>query len=43
MSVQLSIHLRKQAEARHAKAMEVAEEKFRKAFDRVKRVAIEVP
>ncbi|CAK9061649.1 unnamed protein product [Durusdinium trenchii] len=31
----------KQAEARHAKAMEVAEEKFRKAFDRVKRVAIE--
>lgn len=31
----------KQTEARHAKALEAAEEKFRKAFDRVKRAAIE--
>lgn len=34
---------RKQMEARHAKAMEAAEEKFRKAFDRVKRAAVEAP
>lgn len=33
--------LRKQTEARHTMAMETAEEKFRKAFERVKRVAIE--
>ncbi|CAJ1354878.1 unnamed protein product [Effrenium voratum] len=31
----------RQCEARHAKSMEIAEEKFRKAFDRVKRCAIE--
>jgi len=34
---------RKQMEARHSKAMEAAEEKFRKAFDRVKRAAVEAP
>ena len=34
---------RKQTEARHAKDLEAAEEKFRKAFDRVKRAAIEAP
>lgn len=33
----------KQMEARHSKAMEAAEEKFRKAFDRVKRAAVEAP
>eukprot|EP00438_Fugacium_kawagutii_P012278 Skav236745 [mRNA] locus=scaffold2899:51552:58358:- [translate_table: standard] len=30
-------------EGRHAQSMEAAEEKFRKAFDRVKRAAIEAP
>jgi len=30
-------------EARHSKAMEAAEQKFRKAFDRVKRAAVEAP
>ena len=39
----LSVWLRKQTEARHAKALEAAEEKFRKALDRVKRAAIEAP
>ena len=39
----LCLSPRKQTEARHAKALEAAEEKFRKAFDRVKRAAIEAP
>lgn len=39
----ISIEPRKQTEARHAKALEAAEEKFQKAFDRVKRAAIEAP
>ena len=34
---------RKQTELRHGKAMEAAEAKFQKAFDRVKRCAIEAP